>query len=336
MRAYKTKYGKWCAVVELNDGGKRRRKTFNARTKREAELRAYEYVDRNPVFVESEIVSDAVKNYIAERRNVMSPSTLKGYTQFYSHYILDTPFGNTDLSKITQSDCQRFVNELSTYLSPKSVRNIYSLAKAAITEHNQNFNARVTMPQNKVVERHIPTDQDIARLLGLCTHNQKVAIYLAAFGTLRRGEICALKYRDIDKNVVHVHSDMVKGVDGWHYKEIPKTASSDRRVPLPDFVIEEIGEGKPDDFIYPYVPNRITKDFDKLRAKLGLDCRFHDLRHYAASMMHAIGIPDQYIMERGGWSSDAVLKSVYRNTLKDKSDEFSDRTNDYIKKKFST
>ena len=43
--------------------------------------------------------------------------------------------------------------------------------------------------------------------------------------------------------------------------------------------------------------------------------RFHDLRHYCASIMHAIGIPDQYIMSRGGWSSDNVMKAVYRNVI---------------------
>lgn len=38
--------------------------------------------------------------------------------------------------------------------------------------------------------------------------------------------------------------------------------------------------------------------------------RFHDLRYYSASIMHAIGVPDVYIMERGGWSSDKTLKKI--------------------------
>ena len=79
----------------------------------------------------------------------------------------------------------------------------------------------------------------------------------------------------------------------------------------------------------------MTVRFIRLRDSLGLKCRFHDLRHYAASIMHSIGIPDQYIMERGGWSSDAILKSVYRNVLKDKNNEFTDKTNEYFKNKFT-
>ena len=45
--------------------------------------------------------------------------------------------------------------------------------------------------------------------------------------------------------------------------------------------------------------------------------RFHDLRHYSASIMHAIGVPDVYIMERGGWKSDHVMKRIYRNSIDD-------------------
>ncbi len=45
--------------------------------------------------------------------------------------------------------------------------------------------------------------------------------------------------------------------------------------------------------------------------------RFHDLGHYYASTLHAIGIPDPYIMERCGWGNDAVRKDVYRHTTGD-------------------
>ena len=46
--------------------------------------------------------------------------------------------------------------------------------------------------------------------------------------------------------------------------------------------------------------------------------------------MHAIGIPDQYIMQRGGWSSDGVLKSIYRNTMDDYTEKFSQQVNTYL------
>lgn len=47
-------------------------------------------------------------------------------------------------------------------------------------------------------------------------------------------------------------------------------------------------------------PDQITHRFLRAIKSSGLPpFRFHDLRHYAASIMHAIGVPDQYIMQRG-------------------------------------
>jgi integrase len=47
----------------------------------------------------------------------------------------------------------------------------------------------------------------------------------------------------------------------------------------------------------------------------GIEMTFHDLRHLNASIMLMLGIPDKYAMERGGWSTDNVLKSVYQQTF---------------------
>ncbi len=58
--------------------------------------------------------------------------------------------------------------------------------------------------------------------------------------------------------------------------------------------------------------------------------RFHDLRHYSASIMHAMGVPDQYIMKRGGWSNDRVLKDIYRGTVADYEEKFVCMTNAYF------
>ncbi|MDE6601615.1 MAG: hypothetical protein K2K90_05540 [Lachnospiraceae bacterium] len=64
--------------------------------------------------------------------------------------------------------------------------------------------------------------------------------------------------------------------------------------------------------------------------------RFHDLRHYSASIRHALGIPDAYIMQEGGWKTDTVLKSVYRHTMSDRQKEMADRANDHFSKLCNT
>lgn len=56
------------------------------------------------------------------------------------------------------------------------------------------------------------------------------------------------------------------------------------------------------------------------------------LKREPISFRDAIGIPDQYIMERGGWSSDEVLKRIYRGTMSDYRKKFIEQTNEHFEK----
>ena len=158
-------------------------------------------------------------------------------------------------------------------------------------------------------------DRDIKTLLQHVEGKElEIAIFLAAFGPLRRGEICALDSDDIHGNVIDVNKSMVMGPDKmWHIKP-PKTFGSYRQVEFPGFVIERMRgiEGR----IVKATPDQITHRFERAIKSTGLPkFRFHDLRHYAASIMHAIGVPDQYILQRGGWATDNVMKTVYRDVI---------------------
>jgi len=274
-------------------------------------------------------IKQAIESYINNRTAVASPSTIRGYRQLQRNYY--KTIEDYSVSAIKSEDIQKLVNDISKNHSPKTVRNIYGLLISSILAFNPDKRINVTLPQKEAIQRHIPTDNDIKILLDNSKGELRIAILLAAIGTMRRGEICALNYEDIKGNVIHIHADMVQGNNReWIIKSIPKTSSSDRYIEYPQEVIDEIGTGK--GRILLINPNSLTQAFKRLRDSLGIECRFHDLRHYAASIMHAIGIPDQYIMERGGWSSDSILKSVYRNILNDKKNEFTDMTNNYMSK----
>ncbi len=56
----------------------------------------------------------------------------------------------------------------------------------------------------------------------------------------------------------------------------------------------------------------------------------------SASILHALGIPDVYIMQRGGWGNDSTLKSVYRHALSDKMQEADKIANTHFEKLCNT
>jgi integrase len=145
----------------------------------------------------------------------------------------------------------------------------------------------------------------------------EVPIMLAAFGPMRRGEICALTLDDIDteNNIIHVSKAVAEDKDKNLIIKTPKTYSSDRYITYPKQVIELImSQG----YVVEMNPRSLSEAFRYFLEKNHIPhFRFHDLRHYCASSLHAIGIPDAYIMRRGGWKTDTVLKEVYRHTLTD-------------------
>lgn len=130
---------------------------------------------------------------------------------------------------------------------------------------------------------------------------------LGCFGPLRRSEICALALDDFEGDWVNITRGMVKDEhDRFQIKDIPKTTESARRIKLPHFVVRKIRE---QGYITKYNPDQISHYFRRMQQRVGLEdiYNFHSTRHYCVSSLHANGLPDAYIMERGGWSTPDVL-----------------------------
>ena len=272
-------------------------------------------------------VRDAFEKYLKVKENVLSPATLRGYISIKNNQIED--IAEVPLRRITQEDAQRWINILSSRLSPKTVKNVYGLFTAVMAMYLPDMVFRTRIPQQVQPEYYTPSDEDIKRLLK-CIEGTELekAVLLAAFGTLRRGEICALTDKDIRGNTIIVRKSKVQGTNGMVTKA-PKTDGSYRFVEFPEFVIRKF-DGVEGPLVKMH-PGGVTKKFGQFLEKAGIPhFRFHDLRHYSASIMHAIGVPDQYIMKRGGWKSDNVLKKVYRNTIDAEDRKFIDKVNSHF------
>lgn len=296
--------------------GKKHYKSFTAPSKKEAKFMAMQWITgKANAASENLTVYDAVTRYIDAKRGVLSPSTIRGYEAVQRNYIKPYELGRIKLNDLSNTSLQVWVSNISSKVSAKSVRNAHGLVSGALEMFHPDFRIKTTLPAKERPDLYTPSDQDIKTLLQHVEGKElEIAILLAAFGPLRRGEICALDSSDIHGNMVDVNKSMVMGPDKmWHIKP-PKTFGSYRRVEFPDFVIEKMRgiDGR----IIKATPDQITHRFERAIRSTGLPkFRFHDLRHYAASIMHAIGVPDQYILQRGGWATDNVMKTVYRDVI---------------------
>lgn len=326
MKPRKLSSGKWFIQVQANGV----RRSFSAPTRAEVMRKAMKY-KAEPSEANTEPLGAVIDRYIEAKRNVLSPSTITSYEMIRRRNFQDIM--NVRVDKLTTEMLQVEVNVMAADKSPKSVRNAYGLIRAALKMFAPELHFNITMPAKKRIEYHVPTTAEVCELIVHASRNMKTAIMLAAFCGLRRGEIAALTYGDIEGNMLHVQRATVLEDGRFEVVKSPKTFTSDRYVTIPDYVLNEIrdDEAPAGKRVCPLCMNSMTHHFIELRDKLGYKCRFHDLRHYYASVLHAIGVPDQYIMKFGGWKSDSVLKSVYRGTL----DDFERRSAEQINSYFS-
>lgn len=254
------------------------------------------------------------QSYIASKSNVLSPSTIKGYTSVLNS--IPDEFKQKKISEIDQTDIQLVVNEYAAKHTPKSVRNIHGFISAVFRQFRPNMKFYTTLPQKCEYEAYTPSEDDIRMILDYTKDNPfyHIPFQLGIMG-LRRSEVCALTLDDIDfdNNILTINKAIVKDVNNkWVIKQT-KTMAGTRKIYIPDSLITEIKEYGA---VYNGEPTTLLYGLNKIQKKLGIPrFRFHDLRHFFASYAHSQGISDADIMATGGWKSDFTMKSVYRHEM---------------------
>lgn len=313
--------------------GKKHYKSFTAPTKKEAEYLASDYLYNCRTDKEKNLtVNEAIENYISLKSPVLSPSTKRCYLQ-----IKNTYFGNIkeiNIYKLKQSDIQKEINLLVGKLSTKTINNIFSLLLSALKEYQLFFN--VKYPQKIKKQMFIPSEEEMKKIYKLAEGKKiYLPILLGSMLGLRRSEICALRYSDIDfkKNTIYIHNAMVQNANKQWVLKTTKTTSGTRMLTLPKTILHLLDKtAEPNTFVVPYSPNYLTKEYYKIAKQLNLkETKFHSLRHYYASVLLKIGIPPRYAIEFTGHSSTQILEKVYQHTFNTEKQKYSKQIEKYFK-----
>lgn len=262
----------------------------------------------------SSSVEKAMDAYITARENVLSPSTIRGYRA-----IARTRFQSAmkrDISSTTPDQWQRIVNAEAKLCSAKTLKNAWGFLSSVIQDAT---GTKVTVRLPQVVPNDLPflTAEQIPAFLEAIHGKGCEIAALLALSSLRRSEILALRWDDIDlvNNCIHVHGAAVQDEDGkLIQRKENKNTTSRRTIPfiLPQLrqAVENADKSNP--LVYPGNPNQIWQSVNRLCKKHNLpQIGVHGLRRSFASLAYHLGISEEVTMRTGGWSDITTMRKIY-------------------------
>lgn len=354
--------------------GKRKRLYFKEDTtdRQEAEnrlmIRKAEYLQEEIVEPSKETVEQYLLRYLENVRRNLSPATTRDYKGVIERYLIPE-FGNIKLQELTRAKVQQVYNDWKV----KSNKSENPLKATTIKHINRVFKTAL----NSAVEdglikenptRRIKIGKDIEpNHLDVYTVEEIRELQKAVKGTdmelpvallfdcvLRRGELLALRYSDInfEKKEVTVQYTWAETESNQPVLKTCKTESSYRKMIVSDYTINLLKRQKSiylrnkmkygEDFCNsnrvickengePFLPKSFTRKWARTLEKYGLrHIKLHGTRHSAISLLLSEGVPIQMVQQRAGHQDPKITLSVYSHVARDKETLVAEKLNNVL------
>lgn len=357
---FKRKDGRWCAAF-YDDSPKPKRHfvygTSQKEVKEKLKLKREDVAMQSPNN-NSDTLEEWMINYLENfKRNEVKETTYSAYLELYLKHIKGTTLGKTKLYRITGNQLQKYYNEKSEQgYSAKTVKHMYILINSALKKAvqlkfiNENFNDLVVLPKKEEYHAKTLSVDEVNRILNEAKEEELYPlIILTLYTGLRKGEVMALKWSDIDfqNKELSVNGSLgrvmsgidEKGKKKYSYKILPpKTQKSKRIIPLTENALKALECQKSrqemikekyssiyrdEGFVFArydgsYLNQRgFMDDYHAFLRKYHItDIRFHDLRHTFASLLLEAGESPKAIQELLGHSTITTTMDIYTHITK--------------------
>lgn len=285
-----------------------------------------------------------------------SPTTIEEYRRMSA--ALANGVGSVALADLTPHHLDRLYGVLASRgidggrgpLSAASVNRYHDMIKAACRQAvkwgwlAENPAERATPPSEHPKRVASPSPVDLRQLIETAAAHEPrygILLVLAAITGARRGELCALRWSDVDlaAGVVHIrrsakqvgrevligttktHQERTVAIPpeavallaGWR-RTVDDTAARSE-IPLVDdpYVFSAVA-----DYSRPMKPATLSSWFASLARRTGMPYHLHQLRHFAATQLIGAGVDAVTVANRLGHSDPAITLRVYAHAIKDR------------------
>lgn len=270
-----------------------------------------------------------VKPYVRE-------STFQNYEHQISHYFLPA-FGTTPLQELKKEYLQTLADSLILKLAPSTVHSVFGTLRSALRsacaagclKGNPCYGLR--LPRKTFKRPRVLTKPEQKLLEEKAMKTGRPEYLVCLYTGLRLGELCALRWKDIDLNsgILHVRYTVQRISDEGEREKTriilaaPKTDRSLRDIPIPEFLKELLlrlkeNGGYEDEFVFAAngkeppdkrtVQSRFTGICEELQLK---GVHMHTLRHTFATRCLEQNMGIEVLSELLGHSSPKITMECY-------------------------
>lgn len=358
---YKRKDGRWEARVLEPDGKYRYVYAKTYKEVKERKQNYQEYIKLRPKILPEQIAAAAglFADWLqGDVVNQVKPSTYENYYFCMKKYVLPF-FKETGNEFLTENTVDQFTKSIHSNpkISESYKRKILIIFKTALKEvakGSPGFSGlmeAVKLPKatNPEVQAFSVSEQ---RMIEQAAFHEKdiraIGIILTFYTGIRLGELCALKWCDLDyeagtisitKTVSRVKNPQRQGRKTALLVGTPKSRKSRRKIPLPKFLRDVFMEYKkkcPDEncFLFsgtedPPDPRVYEKLFKNVLKSAGVkERKFHTTRHTFATRALEVGVDIKTLSEILGHSSVTITLNIYAHSLMEQKIIAMDKLND--------